>query len=83
MWLLYPELTIDRESDRERGVRLLEKTERSCLISRSLKAAVSMQSKLQQENVRHRPKAVQRWFPRRCRQGLLATIRLRVSRGEH
>jgi peroxiredoxin-like protein len=40
---LRPVLTIARESDQERGVRLLEKAERSCLIARSLKAQVTMQ----------------------------------------
>lgn len=45
--LIIPELAVDRESDRERGIRLLEKTERSCLISRSLKAAVSMDARVE------------------------------------
>lgn len=45
--VLNPQLAIDRESDRERGLRLLEKTERSCLISRSLKAAVSMHTRVE------------------------------------
>jgi peroxiredoxin-like protein len=39
---LKPELTVEQESDRERGMRLLEKTERSCLISRSLKVTPKM-----------------------------------------
>jgi peroxiredoxin-like protein len=37
---LRPELTVARKADQERGVRLLEKAERSCLISRSLKNQV-------------------------------------------
>ena len=39
--VLTPELTVDWESDRQRGMQLLEKTERACLISRSHKAAVT------------------------------------------
>ncbi len=38
-----PTLTIMREEDRERALRLLEKAERGCLISRSLNAQVSLQ----------------------------------------
>ena len=37
---IYPSLTIARESDRERALRLLEKTERSCLVARSLRSQV-------------------------------------------
>jgi peroxiredoxin-like protein len=44
--ILTPELTVDRESDRLRGVQLLEKTELACLISRSLKAAVIMPARV-------------------------------------
>lgn len=44
--VLTPELTVDRESDRQRGMQLLEKTERACLISRSLKAAVMMPARV-------------------------------------
>lgn len=33
-----PLLTINSESDRERGVRLLEKAEKACLVSRSLQS---------------------------------------------
>jgi len=36
-------LTIAAESERERAVRLLEKAERSCLISRSLRSEVRME----------------------------------------
>jgi peroxiredoxin-like protein len=35
-----PVLTIVRDSDRDRALRLLEKAERSCLISRSLRSEV-------------------------------------------
>ena len=40
---LQPVLTVARESDQERGARLLEKAERSCLVSRSLKGQIVMQ----------------------------------------
>lgn len=40
--VLTPELTVKRENDRQRGMQILEKTERSCLIARSLKAEVAM-----------------------------------------
>jgi peroxiredoxin-like protein len=40
---LRPVLTVARETDQERGVRLLEKAERSCLVSRSLKAQILME----------------------------------------
>ena len=39
---IWPTLTIFREEDRERACRLLEKTERSCLVARSLALTVSM-----------------------------------------
>jgi peroxiredoxin-like protein len=45
--LLKPYLTIHRESDRERAARLLEKTERSCLIARSLKSKITVDAKIQ------------------------------------
>ena len=35
-----PALTIARDSDRERALRLIEKAERSCLVSRSLRSEV-------------------------------------------
>jgi peroxiredoxin-like protein len=38
---LSPALRIAREEDRERGARLLEQAERSCLIARSITARVS------------------------------------------
>ncbi|MGH6630977.1 MAG: OsmC family protein, partial [Burkholderiales bacterium] len=40
---LRPVLTVVNEHDRERGLRLLEKTERSCLVTRSLSTTVRMQ----------------------------------------
>jgi len=33
-----PRLTVAKEGDRERGLRLLEKAEQSCLVSRSLRS---------------------------------------------
>ena len=44
--VLAPELTVDGESDRQRGMQLLEKAERACLIARSLKATVTMPVKV-------------------------------------
>ena len=41
--ILRPEVRIANEEERPRALRLLEKAERSCLISRSLKAAVEVQ----------------------------------------
>jgi organic hydroperoxide reductase OsmC/OhrA len=41
-----PILTIHDESDRERGLRLLEKSEKACLVSRSLKSEIVLEPKL-------------------------------------
>jgi peroxiredoxin-like protein len=41
--ILRPVLTIAREVDQERAMRLLEKTKHSCLVSRSLKSEVTME----------------------------------------
>jgi peroxiredoxin-like protein len=40
--ILHPILVVASENDRERGLRLLEKAERACLISRSLQTPVRM-----------------------------------------
>lgn len=40
--LLEPELTIFREEDREKALKVLQKSEAACLISNSVKAKVSM-----------------------------------------
>jgi peroxiredoxin-like protein len=40
---LQPVLTIERKEDRERAQRLLEKAERSCLISRSIHSEIVLQ----------------------------------------
>jgi organic hydroperoxide reductase OsmC/OhrA len=44
---LKPRLVIQEESDRGRACRLLEKTEHSCLVSRSLKCPVRMEAKVE------------------------------------
>ena len=44
--ILRPHLTIRDDADRQRGARLLEKTERSCLVSRSLKSRVTMEPRI-------------------------------------
>jgi len=38
-----PLLAINRESDRERGLRLLEKAEKACLVSRSLQSQIILE----------------------------------------
>jgi len=38
-----PALTIAREEDRARGLRLLEKSERACLVSRSLNSEIKLE----------------------------------------
>ncbi len=40
---LRPVLAVTREEDRERALRLIEKTERSCLVSRSLRSEVTIE----------------------------------------
>lgn len=44
--ILTPLLTVSREEDQERGMRLLEKAERSCLVSRSLKGQIFMEPRV-------------------------------------
>jgi len=46
---IHPSLTIARESDRERALRLIEKTERSCLVARSLRSQVIVEPTVQVE----------------------------------
>ncbi|MCS6806895.1 MAG: OsmC family protein [Acidobacteriota bacterium] len=41
--VIEPQLTIARESDRERALRILEKAEKHCLISNSIKTTVRVQ----------------------------------------
>lgn len=45
--LLRPVLTVAQEADRDRALRLLEKTERSCLISRSLQSQLILEATVQ------------------------------------
>jgi len=42
-----PVLTLTRDEERERGIKLLYKAERACLISRSLNSRVSMEPVIQ------------------------------------
>jgi len=44
--VLKPQLTIKQSDDPQRAMRLLEKTEHSCLVSRSIKAAVRMEAQI-------------------------------------
>jgi organic hydroperoxide reductase OsmC/OhrA len=39
---LEPEVTIRKEEDRERTLRILQKTEAACLISNSIKSTITM-----------------------------------------
>jgi len=45
--LILPVLTVNQEADRERGIRLLEKAERACLVTRSLQCAVILESRVE------------------------------------
>lgn len=44
--IVQPILTIASEGDRERALRLLEKAERACLISRSVKSQIELQPEI-------------------------------------
>ncbi len=44
--IIQPILTIAAETDRERALRLLEKAERACLISRSVKSQIELQPEI-------------------------------------
>lgn len=48
--LLYPEVVIADESQRERAERILEKSEKACLISNSITSKVTMESKISVQN---------------------------------
>ena len=41
-----PQLTVQTEADRERGMRLLEKAEKACLVSRSLSSEIILDPKI-------------------------------------
>lgn len=44
--VIRPVLAIDDAANEERGIRLLQKAERSCLIARSLSGAITLESKV-------------------------------------
>ena len=44
--VIRPILSIARDSDRERALRLIEKTERSCLVARSLRSEVIVEPEI-------------------------------------
>ena len=44
--IIRPILSIARDSDRERALRLIEKTERSCLVARSLRSEVTVEPEI-------------------------------------
>ncbi|MES2622617.1 MAG: OsmC family protein [Bacteroidota bacterium] len=44
--LMFPEVTIAHEKDRERTERILQKSEAACLISNSVKSKIEMQAKI-------------------------------------
>ena len=48
--LLYPEVFISDESQRERALKILEKSEKACLISNSITSKVTMQPKITVQN---------------------------------
>ena len=41
--VIQPHLTIDVEKDREKAMRILQKTENACLITNSIKSTVTME----------------------------------------
>jgi peroxiredoxin-like protein len=44
--ILRPSVILNREEDRERAVRMVEKAERACLVSRSLSSTVVLEPKI-------------------------------------
>ena len=44
--VIRPQLTIREEADRPRACRLLEKTERACIVARALKCPVTMEARV-------------------------------------
>ena len=48
--LLFPEVIITDESQRERAERILEKSEKACLISNSIRSRVTMEVKISVQN---------------------------------
>lgn len=49
--IVQPILTITAEADRERATRLLEKAEKACLISRSVKSQIELQPEIMVSNL--------------------------------
>lgn len=43
---LYPILTVEHDKDRDKGLRLLEKAEAGCLISKSVKTRIHMEAEV-------------------------------------
>ncbi|MFD0836464.1 OsmC family protein [Mariniflexile aquimaris] len=48
--LLYPEVFISDESQRERALKILEKSEKACLISNSITSKITMEPKITVQN---------------------------------
>lgn len=48
--LLFPEVVITDESKRDRTTRILEKSEKACLISNSITSKITMESKITVQN---------------------------------
>lgn len=48
--LLYPEVVITDESQRERAERVLQKSEKACLISNSITSKITMETKISVQN---------------------------------
>lgn len=48
--LLFPEVIISDESQRERALKILEKSEKACLISNSITSKVTMEPKITVQN---------------------------------
>ena len=46
-----PVLTVQNEADRERGMRLLEKAEKACLVSRALNSEIVLEPKIFEASV--------------------------------
>jgi len=57
--VLRPLLTIREETDRQRAARLLKKTERACLVSRSLKSEVTMEPRIELAGMQDAPPGLQ------------------------
>ncbi|WP_147678745.1 OsmC family protein [Algibacter pacificus] len=48
--LLFPEVVITNESKKERAARILEKSEKACLISNSITSQITMETKITIQN---------------------------------